>query len=269
MTAIVQMAYFPFLALPPELRVMVYAYFLPTNDHENPFRLLRKRPFVSLRQTCQVVKQEIDYEALRLSCLLVLRENPDYALSVSVLDMQQLKMVIRNKAAQPIRDFDSLNLSWWEELRASRVDIVYEPCGQRDTDIAAFTSICQCIAQKFSSHYVRLPSSFYVRLQKAGEEPAWCETNWFLSIFRLPRVAPEYMSTTAQYYDMDGLLIACEWHDTSSSGEIPMILFYLGLLLFYLAASLCMVFVVACLVYNAVISMLTPLAVKFTNLLSR
>lgn len=175
MTAIVPMAYFPFLALPPELRIMIYSYFLPTSDGKKPFQLLGKQPFVGLRRTCRIIKHEIDYEALRRSCRLIRRANPNYTLSVGALDMRHMNMVIRNEAEQPRRNFDTLNLSWWEYLpKYSRVDIVYESCGQRSIDDPAFTSICRVIAKPFRRPRIAqsLPAPFCVKFQKPGENLA-------------------------------------------------------------------------------------------------
>jgi hypothetical protein len=95
----------------PELRIMVYSYFLPTIDCQVPFKQFCKRPFVGLRQSCRVIKNEIDHETLRLSCRLIRRANPEYALSVHGLDMCELKTVIQNQLAQPLRDFGSLNVA--------------------------------------------------------------------------------------------------------------------------------------------------------------
>jgi hypothetical protein len=122
----------------------------------------------------------------------------------------------------------------------------------------SFSALAPELRVTIYSYFLRRGNreSFYVRSRKADEEPARCEPSCFSSIFRPPREAPKYMSTTAKYYDMYGSLIACEWQDSSCIGDLGMFLFYFGIIGSYLVGALIFICVIAYVVWNPITSIL-------------
>jgi hypothetical protein len=148
------------------------------------------------------------------------------------------------------------------------LDIMYEPCGQRGIDDAAFTSIFRVIAANFHGFYVDLPRSLHVRFQRAGKRPGWGESNGFLSFLRSPSLPLRTMSTTSQYYSADGVLMACAWRCPSiRADELSLALYYLGLAIFHLVSCLFVAYEMATLIYKAIMSILSKILIKFRSFL--
>ncbi len=150
----------------------------------------------------------------------------------------------------------------------TRLDIVYEPCGQRRIDDLAFTSICGFIAGKFQGFYVDLPSLLHVMFRRAGKKPAWGESNGFLSFLRSPSLPLRTMSTTSQYYSADDVLMACAWRCPSiRANELSLALYFLGLAIFHLVSCSFVAYEMAPLIYKAIMSILSKILIKFRSFL--
>jgi hypothetical protein len=131
---------FRFLALPPELRVMIYAYLGPPTIANTP-------DYCGLRQTCRLIRKEYDSEALRALRRAYHRANPGYSFTLSSPDLRSLEVRLQYDAEQPLPDFRFFNLILWDQKRLWKVTIVYEPYGNRRIDDFAVISICQAIGR--------------------------------------------------------------------------------------------------------------------------
>jgi hypothetical protein len=89
------------LALPPELRMMIYAYLRPytiahTRDYcyHRPSAIAHARRYCGLRQTYRFLQNDYDGELLRLLRRAYQHTNPGYSFTLSGLDMRNLELKI-------------------------------------------------------------------------------------------------------------------------------------------------------------------------------
>ena len=81
------------LALPPELRVMIYAYLgPPTIAHE--------RDYCGLRQTCRLLRNEYDGETVRLLRRAYQHANPANSITLSGPDLRSLELKIQHDSLE-------------------------------------------------------------------------------------------------------------------------------------------------------------------------
>jgi hypothetical protein len=76
---------FRFFALPPELRVMIYAYLGPPTIANTP-------DYCGLRQTCRLLRNEYDNEVLRTLRRAYQRANSGYSFTLFSLDLRSLEV---------------------------------------------------------------------------------------------------------------------------------------------------------------------------------
>jgi hypothetical protein len=209
---------FLFLALPPELRVMVYAYIGPPIITNTP-------EYCGLRQTCRLIRNEYDNEALRALRRAYQRAKLGYSFTLFSPDLRSLEVKFQYDAAQPLPDFRSFNLILWDLKWLWKVTIVYEPCGNKRTDDFAVISTCQAIGRSIAQ-VPRPPSTRTAGLEryidrvvvlrqilfKWGEEDLGAvEVNklssWWKAVVRGNAVSFDII----QHHDENDVLIGYEW----------------------------------------------------------
>jgi hypothetical protein len=149
------------LALPPELRIMIYAYLgPPTIAHTRNYR--------GLRQTCRFLRIEYDVGVLKFLRREYQNTSRGYMFIISSPDWRSLEIRIEHDASQPLPDFRSFSFISWNLPRLWTIRIVYAPCGQRSIDNSIVISICQAIARGLA-HVPRPPSPPILGLDRYHE----------------------------------------------------------------------------------------------------
>jgi hypothetical protein len=128
------------LALPPELRIMIYAYLGPPTT-------ARVRVYCGLRQACRLLRNEYDGEVVRLLRLIYQHAKPSYSFTLSSPDLRSLELRVQHDASRPLPDFRSFILIPWCSGLLWKITVIYEPCGQRNIDDFVVISLCQAIGR--------------------------------------------------------------------------------------------------------------------------
>jgi hypothetical protein len=131
----------PFLALPAELRAMVYCHLLPT--------VAESQVYLGLRVSCSTMQREFDHEALHtLRCQYqhAIAANPDLPLTIDIptcfKDVRTLRLRIKPLTPKIYGGLLSYQLVPWVFRWLRDVVITYEPTGVQENDDLVFNTIC-------------------------------------------------------------------------------------------------------------------------------
>ena len=144
---------FPILALPPELRVKIYRYLLPTVAHPPAY--------LGLRLSCSTIQREYDYEALlRLRCVYrsVITSYPDLPFTFDIpsecKDIRTLSLRTKPPKLKIFQDLLSYEVVPWGFRRLRSFTVTHEPSGVEQYDNFIIGSVYNGIVMGITDHHV-------------------------------------------------------------------------------------------------------------------
>ena len=210
------MSSFSFLALPAELRVMIYRYLIPTHYYNiGPC-------YMNIRATCRAIHDESDHEATRTLRDVIREKNPGHALMLSAVSPHRMKMMVRRDTSLPLPDKSSMGVLLEDFPWLHKLNIEYEECGLPDVDSLVVRTVIRAIRNNVQNGlrpprigYKNAPPEYHMYLHVlfrwSGEEPAPRVLGFFDDYSDAMWRGHQLRITTTDHCDGKGRMHAYEW----------------------------------------------------------